>query len=560
MNPLASPKCARRLLTALATISGIFFTVACGSGNPITPPNNQGFSNSNFTGTYVLSVSGTDVNLNANTESFFAIVGTITADGMGNITGGTVDINDPNIGGVFTGQMVSKSTYNVSTDGRGTGSLVTPQGTFALDFVLTSNNHGMIIRFDGDGTGSGTLDTQGSATQSSLQSLAFSLSGADVNQSPLGTVGGFTLNSSGTITPGSGVQDVNDSGTSAGFTNLPLTGSVVLTSSTAGTAEFDTDFGSLLFDVWVIDSNHLKIIETDDSGLALSGDAFTQQTSFPSGQLVFTFAGIDHAAVPDPVAAGGYVTTDVNGNLINGIEDYNNAGSPNTVPNFTATCNASAPFAKGRCQLSTTGFSNGLVSNLEFAAYPSSAGILLLQDDSQGLLQGTANAQTATAFTAPLGYALNLSGVNTDGQGDVGEVDDIAQFNATTAAAPATNMTGVLDENAILNVPVFDSSLSGTYTPDSPATGRGSISVNTPKTFIGGLSLEYYVVNGSTALFIEGDNLQVSAGIFEAQSTPGGNAQHASLAAAQSPIAITRPVFRRHAAWQPKADSTGFRK
>jgi hypothetical protein len=555
MNPLASPKCARHLFMALAAISGIFLTVGCGSGNPIIPPNNNGFTNSNFTGTYVLSISGTDIN--TQTESFFTIVGAITADGMGNITGGTVDINDPNIGGVFTGQTVSKSTYSVSQDGRGTGSLVTPQGTFGMDFVLTSNDHGLIIRFDNNGTGSGTLDAQGTAAQTSLQSLAFSLSGADTSQSPLGTVGGFTLNSSGTIT--SGVEDLNDSGTSAGLTNLPLTGSVVLTSGTAGTAEFDSDFGSLFFDVWVIDSSHLKLIETDATGLALSGDAFPQQTSFTPGQLVFTFSGIDLSG--DPVAAGGYVTTDANGTLTNGIEDYNNAGSPNTVPNFTGTCSASAPFVNGRCQLSTTGFTNGLAGNLEFAAYPSSAGILLLQDDSQGLLQGTANAQTATAFTAPLGYALNLAGTNTDGQGDVGEVDDIAQFNATTAAAPATNMTGVLDENSILGGPLSPSQFTGSYAPDSPATGRGSMSITTPNTFIGGLSLEYYVVNGSTTLFIEGDNQQVSAGIFEAQSTPGGNAQRASLGAAQSPIAITRPVFHpRHTVWQQKADSAGFRK
>src|SRR5277367_3915418 len=119
MNSHASPQCAGRLLMALAAIASVILIAGCGSGTVATP-NNNGFTNANLSGTYVISISGTDVNLNAETESFFAIVGTITADGMGNITGGTVDINDLNLGGtgVFTGQTVGATKYNVSPDGR----------------------------------------------------------------------------------------------------------------------------------------------------------------------------------------------------------------------------------------------------------------------------------------------------------------------------------------------------------------------------------------------------------------------------------------------------------
>jgi len=85
MNPLASYQCARRLLMALAAISSIVLAVGCGGSSGPTP-NNNGFSNSSLSGTYVLAVSGTDVNAKAASESFFAIVGTITADGNGNIT------------------------------------------------------------------------------------------------------------------------------------------------------------------------------------------------------------------------------------------------------------------------------------------------------------------------------------------------------------------------------------------------------------------------------------------------------------------------------------------
>jgi hypothetical protein len=438
---------------------------------------------------------------------------------------------------VFPGQTLSASTYNVSQDGRGTATLNTPQGNFGLEFVLTATGHGLITRFDGNGTGSGTLDLQGSASQSALTSLAFSLSGADASQNPLGTLGAFTLNASGSVT--SGIEDINDNGSSTGgLTGLPLatTSSLVLSSATNGTAQLDSSFGSLAFDVFVIDSTHLKLIETDTSGPNLSGDVFTQQTSFPAGQLVFAVGGLDISG--NPVSAGGFVTTDASGNLTNGNEDYNNLLTANTV-SFSGTCNATAPFAAGRCQLALTTFTNGTASNLKFAAYPSSGGIQLLEIDSLGFMQGTAYAQTATSFTAPAGYGLNLSGTNTDGFGDFGEVDDIAQFNATS-----TNMTGVLDENSFLAGPT-SSSLKGTYAADSPATGRGGISVTTPNTFIGGLSLEYYVIDASDALFIEGDSSQVAMGIFVAQSS-------SSAAAARPAMPMVRSMARSHAAIRRK--------
>ncbi len=196
MNSLASYKCIRPLLMTLAAISGLALAAGCGSNGGSHTPNGSGFSNSNLSGTYVVSISGKDLNTTTGDVVSFAIVGTITANGSGGITGGSVDINDPSNTGVNLGQTVS-GTYGITPDGRGAGTLQTSVGSFGIDFVLTSNSHGLITRFDGDGTGSGTFDRQGTASQSSLGSLAFSLSGADPSGNPLGTVGPFTLDSSG---------------------------------------------------------------------------------------------------------------------------------------------------------------------------------------------------------------------------------------------------------------------------------------------------------------------------------------------------------------------------
>jgi hypothetical protein len=223
MNPHASYKCAGRLLMALAAITSILVISGCGGGSSSTPPPNQsGFSNSSLSGTYVISISGTDVNTSSEVVPF-AIVGTITTVGGGTFTGGTVDVNDPGNTGVNLGQTVSGS-YTINSDGRGTGTLTTTAaGSFGIDFVLNSTGHGLITRFDGIGTGSGTIDMQTVAT-SLTGSYAFSLSGSDSSGDPLATVGAFTLNS----TSIAGTQDFNDDNTSAGLSDLNLGGSVTL--------------------------------------------------------------------------------------------------------------------------------------------------------------------------------------------------------------------------------------------------------------------------------------------------------------------------------------------
>ena len=498
------------------------------------------FNATNFKGTYVISITGTDLNAGAGTASFFAIVGTITADGSGNITAGTVDINDPDIGGFAAGQAVSASKYTITPDGRGTGTLVTPVGSFGLDFVLTSGGHGLITRFDGSGSGSGTLDIQGAASQSSLTAVAFTLSGSDATSSfAVGSVGAASLDSSGVIT--AGTQDFNEGGSSAGLSDLTLSGSVVLTSSTNGTAVLSTSgiLGTLNFDVWVVDSTHLKLIETDAAAV-LAGDAYTQtSTSIPAGTLVFTISGGDSSNPAAPFVAGGLMTTDAGGTITSGLEDFNDAGTAFTVPSFTGSCTSTN--AVGRCQWALAGFSNGILQAFQFAAYPSSAGTLLLEVDSFGQTQGAAYLQSATAFS-PDGYGLNLSGSNVSG-----EVDDIAQFNATSATS--NNLSGLLDEND-LGGPLAPASLSGTYTPDSPATGRGMITIPSLNTSIGTLNLEYYVIDGSTIAFIEVDTAQVGVGIFQLQSVS------TSPGVAQPAIPMVRPISKMFAASRRKAATT----
>jgi hypothetical protein len=529
---------ARHGIASFLGLAILMFLAGCGSSTPqtktpVTPPPPAVVIPTNLNGTYVVSFSGMDINASDYTSTPFAMVGTLTADGKGNLTG-SIDLNDLDLtaalgatSNVQTG-LATTGTYKVGDDGRGTGNInFTVNGNsvqFGLDFVLISNAHGLITRFDNSGSGSGTIDLQTSASQSAFRSLAFYLAGADVNGLPLGSAGAIAINSSGSV---SGIQDFNENGSSTGPSGLSLasTSSLVLSSGTNGTAELDSSFGSLSFDVWVIDSSHLKFIETDGSGTVLSGDAFTQATSFPAGQLVYTLSGYN--AVLDAFAAGGLMTSDAKGNL-SGFEDLNAFGRYVKLPNVNASCTT---FAAGRCQLAFTGFSDGIMNDFQFAAYPSNAGVLLLEIDSYGMAQGAAYLQTATSFTAGQ-YGLNLAGNNG------AEVDDIAEFTALSQTSSPNLTPGMLDEND-LGSTLAPLSFSGSYAPDAILPGRGSIAVNNIKTSIGTLNLEYYVVDGSTIGFIETDPSQPGMGAFELQNASGA----APLAQSHAPMVrpLTRP-------------------
>ena len=508
MKSPTSLKCVQRVFLALAAATGLSLMIACGSSNSANP-NNNGFDATFLNGTYVFSTAGSD----STNGTLIALAGAFTADGKGGISGGNMDAIDPAVG-VSAGVSITSGSYSVSSDGRGQAKLTSSAGTFTLRFVLTTapapSSHGLISEFDSIGTGSGTLDLQTAPTQSALAGpFAFSFAGSDSTGNPFASAGAFTLNSSGTSTGGtvdfnrviSGTQPTPSLG-------LGLSVSALLGSGTApGTATFNSSYApNATFDFYPIDSTHWKMIETDNTYF-LAGDVYTQTgfSTIPSGSFVFTLAGGTNNS--GPISAGGYMTSSGSGNFPTGLEDVNITGNATGSIPFLGTA-AGAPGTGGRVLIGLNGFSPAI----QWVAYPSSGGVLLMETDTVNLLTGSAVTQTSTSFNAPDGYGLNLTGTNANSA-----VDVIGQFNATTATSPATNMTGVLDENDQGTL-YPGATLSGTYTPDSPATGRGGISVTSNGGYQGGFTLEYYTIDASDALFIDIDNTQVAVGTFEGQS------------------------------------------
>jgi|ERR1700728_205838 len=530
----------RKGIVLIVTLATLSLLVACGSSSPtpVAPPSG-GYSASNLNGTYVFSVSGTDVNALP-----YAIVGAFTANGSGGITGGTIDVNDeafadssPVIPPVGDAAISSNSSYKVGVDGRGQATLdtATPFGTIKLDFVLSSNAHGLVTEFDNEASGSGTLDLQASGV-TPTGNYAFSFSGSDAS-GVFATVGNFTLGSGNSIT---GLADFNSGG--AAYVSQVLSGSVILgPSATPSTVLSTTSFAGLTFDVYAIDATHLKFIELDSFG-TLSGDAFSQtSTTVPTGTLAFTLTGFISSS--EPFAAGGFMVTDGAGNITTAsTEDYNEDGTPSS---------ASVPFSAiytsaGAGRYTLSNFSDFIGGSL-YAAYPSSGGLLLLEIDGLGAITvGAAYPQTTTTFSASQGYALNLSG---DNLADGVEVDDIAEF---TTASGGT-LTGIIDENYDPDntSPIYDQTLTGNYGAID-TTGRYGISATSGTsssngTLNGGFGLTLYSVDGTTFPFIESDSGQVSTGVLVAQSGSSGTSD-----AARSHMFIPRPLVRPHAAKQKK--------
>jgi len=521
-NRLALPV----IFSALALLAG------CGSsGTTGTPPPTGGFSDSNLNGTYVFSVSGTDGG-----GAPYAILGTLTANGSGGISGGALDLNDAQITPVPDAAISGSSSYKVGPDGRGQATLKTstPFGTILLDFVLQDSSHGLTTEFDANATGSGTLDVQTAGT-TPTGSYAFNLAGGN-STGVFEAVGDFTLNG----TSLSGLEDMNNA--AAIYSNLTLTGQLTLgPSSTPSTTLINSSF-TQTYDAIAIDATHLKLIEMD-TGSTLEGDAYSQtSTSMPVGTLPFTLIGLN---LSGDFGAGGFIVTDNAGDITNAsTEDYNADGTTVTSAPVPFMGNyAPVQSSSGRYTLSNF---SGFQGATEFVAYPSSAGLFLLEIDGGGTLFGIAYpAQSSTTFASGQGYGMNLSGILLS---DGVEVDDIAEFTAASSGA----VTGYVDENftgsggGTANI-----SLGTTSAFSAPTAGRGQIGTGTNSigTLNGGFLLTYYTVDGTTVPFIESDNGQVATGVLLEQNA---SASSAELARAAVKHLYVLPGMARPRKMQPK--------
>jgi hypothetical protein len=479
------------------------------------------------TGSYAFSYSGND-----STGEPLAVAGSFETDGNGNITAGLEDFDGGSNAAPITEPITG--SYTVGPDGRATANIAS--GGVIWQFTLVSNQHALLIRFDTVGTGSGTIDLQNPtdfAASAILGNFAFSVSGIDSSGFPLTIAGRF--NADGTIAITSGVEDVNDGGTSTygdpddtllGTYQLDPVygssfgrGSITLENSLA---TYNTSFpgfpGEFTFAFYVVDNTHLKIVETDTTAI-LSGDIFSGPlvpgggfgAAILKGKYAFTNGGAD--ANGNPFAAAGVfnaspgTSSGATTGGITGVFDFNDGGT-NIQLDQTLTGTYGVDTSSGRVSMPFT--IPGRSAPLNYAAYVTSSGTVLMieLDTNPANNAGIAYLQTSTT---PLqgSFALNLSGVATK----TGTEQDIS---GQVATASNGTLTGSVDINnfQVNNIYQGLEILSGSTIGSADSNGRGTLTIETAQATF---PLAYYIVDQKTVLLCETDSQRVLPGTLVKQ-------------------------------------------
>jgi hypothetical protein len=487
------------------------------------------YSDHSLSGPYAFSYRGNDA------AGFLAAAGSFVTDGNGKIISGVEDVQSSLTGTSKALLITNKSTYSVGGDGRGTASIVTSKGTETWSFVLSTNQHGEMIRFDTNNAGGGSIDQQSlGALANSVSAIsgsyAFSLIGLDGSQNPLGMAG--EVPAGGTVaTP---VIDVNDNGSAGG--TVTRAGAVLSAGFAVDTVDPSTGRGTFTLQAAPICSvapgctfayyavgtttnssdavvvSQLHLVEID--GIAsLAGDLYLAATTpgLADATYVFKAGGSSSAGA---FAAGGVFASDGVGTTSNGTIDIDDAGTYNsgaTLGSCTFTVNSTT----GRVDLELfagSGTCTGPGSGVsEFAAYPTALGsVVLLELDSSAVSAGIAFQQcgpqsagcsgaasptltaaslaigltgqglfhvppaTSGAFQSDLDGEINLSGLNTSG----GKLD-INNFGAVFQGDPLGTTGNSLGS------------------PASSGRGTATLTATNPSATY---NLVYYLVDNQTAL------------------------------------------------------------
>ncbi len=276
--------------------------------------------------------------------NFYALAGSVSLDGNGNVLGGEQDYNDglglnspepsgdtilPGTGALTVDPTTGLGTLTLTTNNSSLGSGGIE--TLAVQFVNT--NHALIVQFDGSATSSGSMDLQTQSSTLNDGNYAFTLSGVDTGYSSVVYGGVFSISGSGTAL--AGTFDVDDMGAATTPTlgtafNGSITGPDAFGRGTITSAAL-----AMSLNYYVVGPEAIRIIDVDaDLGDAGIGSAFGQgKGTFSSASLGSSIFGVEsNSLLVSLYAAAGMFTTDGNGNLTTGIADDNEFGNGLLVP------------------------------------------------------------------------------------------------------------------------------------------------------------------------------------------------------------------------------------
>lgn len=292
------------------------------------------FSLAQIAGNYSFMLSGEDI-----AQGTFEVEGGIvTLNASGNLTSGTIDVND---NGVYGSSPINSGTFS-APDSNGRGTITTNGGSTFAYYIVTPEVL-RLVETDALTVAGGSAYGQGTATTFTNASLSGSFvfhdEGFDSNTLDGSRVvaGQFTTDSNGNFT--SGVEDSNAGGNSYNVINLAgVTYSIP--NSPRGTVTF---FSGAAFNIYLVDPNLNMLDPNSSSGgggaLLLETDAISSR----KGEVIpqaspasSTFTGSYALNLANlPVAfTGAQLATDLVGQLTvnssgtSGFVDYCQLNSP----------------------------------------------------------------------------------------------------------------------------------------------------------------------------------------------------------------------------------------
>ena len=452
---------------------------------------------------FAFYLSGLEV---ASYPNFYALAGSVTLDGNGNVLGGEQDYNDgigllspqpsgdtilPGSGALAVDSSTGQGTLTLTTNNTSLGA----GGVETLGVQFVNTNHALIIQFDGSATSSGSMDLQTLSSTLNDGNYAFTLSGTD--SADFSVVFGGVLSIAGSGTTLSGTFDVDDAGaTTTPTLGTTFTGTITGPDSSGRGTIASTGLPALL-NYYVVGPEAIRIIDVDSTDSAV-GSVFGQGTStFSNASLGSSIFGIESNSDGSLYAAAGMFTTVPASGTFTGVADDNEYDNDTIVlkasiaGNYTIATNGygSLTIAAGDLgDVSVLGiYMTDPLLNLSDPNNTSSGsgGALLADLDGENPatgLNGTGVVipQTDTSRASFAGsYAFGAQAFNVARGDDLGDEFDFVGQGFVSGNA-LSDAPGLLSDpffifNATLSDGTDAAEFSGTAIPDPDNAGRYTI-------------------------------------------------------------------------------------
>jgi hypothetical protein len=448
-----------------------------------------------LSGHYAMLLNGWSSAPTALTQTVTAAVGSFVADGAGNISSGSLDLNDQANGpssGTFTG------TYCVGSNNLATINLTYGGGLSGKDTLAaamnSSSSNGTVIFYDAsDRKASGLLrqqDTTAFSTGKIKGNYAFGIVGANSGSSAprYAIAGAFDANGIGSLT-----GEFDSDNYLTGSANGTLSSNNFNVASTGrGTATITfTGQSNLKFVFYVVSASELLVMEDDVAGdPLLTGQVLQQTGSFTDESLKgVSVIEIDSLSSGSTASAtAGLVTTNGTGSITGWSTDQNSGG---TMSSLNQTGSYSVSPTNGRVTLSS--LTGELTPPVFYLIGPNQA--FVVGTNALSVDFGMMEPQSGSNFTNSSLIGTYLGGSLQPLDASVGEEIDELQANGSGAA-----FTGASELNG--SGGTSTSTISETYAVSS----NGRVVVSQSGTQVGIM----YLISASEVVFLPASALDVN--------------------------------------------------